>query len=270
MEQQHRTEPPNQQDCSTVTHNAAILDQFTRQAIPFATAPNIRNQEMLDRIVAMSEPKPDDTVLDVACGPGLLTCTFAHKVRHATGIDMTPAMLEQAKIVQKEQGLANLAWDTGDATALPYGNGTFSIVATRFTFHHFLDPLAALKEMRRVCRPGGRIVVADSSPVSEKADAFNAMERLRDPSHTRALPPEELRDLFVRAGLGEPRMDAFRLEGDLDDLLARSFPNKGDEARIRKMFNDSLSGDTLDLATHLTGGMVLYGFPIVVLAATNR
>ena len=55
-----------------VKHRELILDQFTRQAVPFATAPAIRNQEALNRIVEMAAAGPEDTVLDVACGPGLL------------------------------------------------------------------------------------------------------------------------------------------------------------------------------------------------------
>ncbi len=254
---------------NTAAHNAVILDQFTRQAQPFATSPAIRNREILDRILQMAEPHPDDTVLDVACGPGLLTCAFAHVVRQATGCDLTPAMLEQAKIVERDQGLTNVKWEIGDAIALPYKDGEFSIVATRFTFHHFLDPLAALKEMRRVCRPGGKVVVADSSPAAAKADAFNALERLRDPSHVRALPVEELCALFQQAGLGEPSVGAYRLEGDLEDLLRHSFPNDGDETRVRKRFEDSLEDDALDLVTRRGHGTILYGFPIAILAAVN-
>jgi len=67
-------------------HHDRILDQFTRQAVPFSAAPAIRNQEALDRMVEMAEAGPDDTVLDVACGPGLVVCAFARVVRHATGI----------------------------------------------------------------------------------------------------------------------------------------------------------------------------------------
>lgn len=254
---------------SAERHNAEILDQFTRQAVPFATAPAIRDRGILDRIVRMAEPEPGDTVLDVACGPGLLTCAFARVVRQATGIDLTPAMLEQARKEQREQGLRNLSWEQGDATALPYRDGEFSIVATRFSFHHFLNPLAVLKEMRRVCQPGGRVVVADSAPATAKADAFNRVEKLRDPSHTRAMPVEELCGLFAAAGLGEPRVDTYRLEGDLDDLLARSFPNEGDEERIRGIFEEALSDDVLDLATRRDDGKIYYGFPVAILAAIN-
>ena len=249
-----------------VKHREQILDQFTRQAVPFSTAPAIRNQEALQRIVEMAGAGVDDTVLDVACGPGLLVCAFAKVARHATGIDLTPAMLEQARELQRQQGLQNITWQQGDVLPLPYADGTFSIVSARFAFHHFPDPPAVLKEMRRVCRAGGRVVVADSAPAREKADAFNAMERLRDPSHVRAMPVEELREMLLRAGLSEPRIASYRLEGELEDLLRRSFPNEGDADRIRDIFERSLADDTLDMATRRKDGKIYYGFPVAILA----
>ena len=248
-------------------HHERILDQFTRQAVPFATAPAICNQEALDRIVRMANAGSDDTVLDVACGPGLLVCAFATVVKHAKGVDITPAMLEQARALQKERRLTNVSWRQGDVLSLPYDDGEFSIVSSRFAFHHLLDPLAALKEMVRVCKPGGCVVVADSAPSAGKADAFNAVERLRDPSHVRAMPVEELRDLFAAAGLAEPRVDSYRLESELEGLLERSFPAPGDADRIRKIFEDSLDDDTLDMATERRDGRIYLSFPVAILAA---
>lgn len=247
-------------------HRDRILDQFTRQAVPFANAPAIRNQEALNRIVQMAHAGAEDTVLDVACGPGLLVCAFARVVKHATGIDLTPAMLEQAKKIQQQQTLNNVTWQQGDVLPLPYETGHFSIVSARFAFHHFIDPLAVLKEMRRVCRRGGRIVVADSTPAASKADAFNAMERLRDPSHVRAMPLEEQCALFERAGLGPPNVERYRLEGELEDLLKASFPNQGDADRIRRIFEDSLLDDALDMATSRKAGKIFYAYPVAILA----
>src|ERR1700704_4508915 len=200
------------------SHNSRILDQFTRQAAPFAAAAAIRNQEALNRIVQWAGAGPDDTVLDVACGPGLLACAFARVAKHATGIDMTPAMLEQARNEQQKQGLNNLTWQPGDVYSLPFSESQFSIVSSRFAFHHLQDPLAALKEMKRVCQPNGRIVVADMAPLPEKAAALNAAELLRDPSHVRALPAGELRGLFEQAGLPAPVINNYRMEGEMEDL----------------------------------------------------
>ncbi len=250
-------------------HNEHILDQFTRQAVPFATAAAIRNEEALSRIVQMASAGPDDTVLDVACGPGLLACAFARVARHVTGIDLTPAMLDQARALQRQQGLENLTWQEGDVLPLPYGDSSFSIVSSRFAFHHFLDPLAVLKEMRRVCRPGGRVVVADSAPATDKADAFNRMERLRDPSHVRALSPEELFALFANAGLPVPRVQPDLLPGDVESLLARSFPREGDADRIRKIFAESIDEDTLGMATVRRDEKICFSFPTLILASVR-
>ena len=249
------------------SHRSRILDQFTRQAEPFSQSPSVRNQEALEFIVRMAEAGPEDTSLDVACGPGLLACAFARMVLYATGIDMTPAMLEQARKAQQEQGLANVSWQQGDVTRLPYPDAHFSIVSSRFVFHHLEDPLVVIKEMNRVCKPGGRVVVADMAPAPEKADALNAEERLRDPSHVRAMPEAELRGLFTQAGLPEPLVGHYSVECELEDLLSRSFPNPGDDERIRKIFADSIAGNTLDLNTRIEDGKIYYSFPVAVLVA---
>ena len=252
------------------SHNSRILDQFTRQAAPFAAAAAIRNQEALDRIVQWCGAGTDDTVLDVACGPGLLACAFAKVAKHATGIDMTPAMLEQARKTQQEQGLKNVTWQQGDVYSLPFPPEQFSIVSSRFVFHHLQDPLAALKEMKRVCKPGGKIVVADMSPSPEKADALNAAELLRDPSHVRSMPTDELRGLFEQAGLGIPQLLSYRMEGEFEDLMSRSFPNEGDAERLRTIYVDSIDNDTLDLNTRRADAKIFYSLPVAVLMARKN
>lgn len=252
---------------SDTSHRDAILDQFTRQAVPFSAAPGIRDEQALRRVVEASGAGPDDTVLDVACGPGLLACAFARVARHVTGLDLTPAMLDRARALAAERGVTNVTWQQGEAIPLPYPDASFSIVTSRFAFHHLLDPRAALAEMRRVCRPGGRVVVVDSAPAPDKADAFNRLEVLRDPSHVRALPPGELLGLFRAVGLPEPHVTPYRLEGELEGLLKRSFPRPGDDDRIRAMFRDALADDFLGIEPRRDGDLIRYGYPVVILVA---
>src|SRR5438105_3984259 len=203
-------------------HSRLIRDQFTRQAMPFSTATPIADESALRLIVAAAEAGPDDTVLDVACGGGIVVCGFAPHVSHATGIDMTPAMLERARALAAEKGVGNVSWREGDVTRLPYPDGAFTIAVTRFAVHHFPDPSAVFAEMVRVCAPGGRIVVVDTcaSPDPAKAAEFNRLELLRDPSHVRALPLVELKGLFEGAGLGEPRTSFTELRDTVTHLLA--------------------------------------------------
>jgi len=229
----------------TTTHQDSILDQFTRQAIPFNTSPGIKDEIALKYLIEASGAGPDDTVLDVACGGGIVVCAFAKVVKHATGIDLTPAMIERSKQLQQEKGLTNVSWKQGDVLPLPYPDGSFSLVTSRFAFHHFLEPKAVLAEMKRVCAPGGRVAVIDSEASSDPAKAaeFNRMEKLRDPSHVRAMPLAEQIGLFAAAGLPAPRRNGYRLEGELESLLGRSFPLPGDADKIRDIFAASLADD---------------------------
>jgi ubiquinone/menaquinone biosynthesis C-methylase UbiE len=255
-------------------HQSLIRDQFTRQATPFSTAAPIADAGALRMIVAAAEAGPDDTVLDVACGGGIVVCGFAPHVRHATGIDMTPAMLERARSLAAEKGVANVSWREGDVTHLPYPDGVFTIVVTRFAVHHFPDPQAVFGEMVRVCAPGGRVVVVDTcaSPDPQKAAEFNRLELLRDPSHARALPLTELKGLFRNAGLAEPRTSFYELRDTVEHLLARSFPNPGDDKKIIEMFTASLADDRLGIPVERTkgaegGDQLDYAYPVAILAA---
>src|SRR5207249_1013776 len=204
--------------CQIGSGSDLLGDMMVQRAVEFEL-----KAQVMKLIVECSGAGPNDTVLDVACGPGLVVAAFARVVRHATGIDITPATLDRARAHAAAQGLANVTWHQGDVLPLPWPDASFSIVTSRFAFHHFLDPLAVLREMTRVAAPGGRVVVIDSTPTRERADAFNRMERLRDPSHVRSLPVDEHRELYARVGLPEPRVTSYRLEGELEALIGRSF-----------------------------------------------
>ena len=256
---------------SDATHQDLIRDQFTRQASVFNAAAPIAAKDALSLIVKAANPGPEDSVLDVACGGGLVARAFAPHVRHATGIDVTPAMLDTAREAAVEKGLTNTSWDQGDVTTLPYPDASFDIVATRFSFHHFLKPLAVLKEMVRVCKPGGRVVVVDSCPSEDKdkAAAFNRLELLRDPSHTRALPLSEMKTLFAAAGLAEPKVSFTELSDVVSNLLARSYPNPGDDRKIVEMFKASAGDDSFGIPVRLDGEAIHYAYPVAIVAATR-
>jgi SAM-dependent methyltransferase len=249
------------------THRDRILDQFTRQAVPFSDAPGIKDERALALLVEASGAGPDDTVLDVACGPGLVVAAFGRVARHATGIDVTPAMLDRAREVTA--GLGNVTLDGGDVLALPYADGAFSVVVSRFAFHHFPDPRAVLAEMRRVCRPGGRVIVCDltASDDPAKAAAFHRIEMLRDPSHVRALTLAELETLFAAVGLPPPARTFYRLPFELEGLLERSFPRPEDVETIRAAYVASVDDDALGLGTQRVRDQVRAAYPVAILAS---
>src|SRR5262245_63066159 len=133
----------------------------------------------------MAGVTPADAVLDVACGAGAVACAAARTARQVTRIDLTPAMIERAEAAQAAAGLTNLAWHVGDVARLPFRAGQFDVVLTRYSLHHFPRPAEVVAEMARVCKPSGRVAVADLALPPEKAAAYDGMERLRDPSHVR-------------------------------------------------------------------------------------
>jgi SAM-dependent methyltransferase len=248
--------------------HSETVEQFTAQAAGFAHAHSIRDEVALELLTSVAAVRLADRVLDVACGPGLVVCAFAALARHATGIDVTPAMLEQARRHADELGLENVSWELGAVPPLPWPDGSFDVVVSRYAFHHLEDPLAVLREMVRVCTAGGRVVVCDIAPAPDKIDAFNEMDNLRDPSHVRALSLLELRELFAQAGLGEPRLSHYTLDGDVESLLARSHPPPGGADGVRSMFTASLEDDHLGVKARREGARIVYSYPIAVLAAT--
>jgi SAM-dependent methyltransferase len=252
-------------------HRRLILDQFTRQAVPFAQMPAHSNEESVRLLIDLARIGPEDDVLDVACGPGLVACPLAQVARHVTGLDLTPAMVEQARARQRSLGLTNLTWMVGDALPLPFPDAAFSAVVTRYSLHHFLDPRAVLAEMVRVCRPGGRVAVIDVfTRGPEQAEAYNRVEKLRDPSHVRALPLGELTGLSCDMGLRDVKTAFYKLEVALETLLAASFPGPGDADRIRRAFAEDVGVDRLGVGAHCRGGAIHFAFPIVVIVGEKR
>jgi tRNA/tmRNA/rRNA uracil-C5-methylase (TrmA/RlmC/RlmD family) len=124
---------------SQPNHNDLIVDQFIRQATPFSTASPITDAAALQLIVETSGAQATDTVLDVACGGGVVACAFAPCVNHVTGIDITPAMLARSAEYANELGLANLTWQQGDVASLPFEE--FPSDPSRCELPHRLDRL---------------------------------------------------------------------------------------------------------------------------------
>lgn len=248
------------------SHNRAIVDQHDRQAPGYARLSDTlgkpdRNAVLRARIGA----GPGDEVLDVACGPGRITLDLAPHVRSVTGLDLTPGMLAQARVALDASGNANVTFLEGDAAAMPFADGTFSIVISSAAFHHFETPSRVLAEMVRVCRPGGRVVISDVTPAKGKTGEYDRMELLRDPSHGHAHSVEELTKLGAEAGLASPQAYT-SITGPMpySTVLATSFPEAHTREELLEMMRrDAVEGqDRLGFSAELKDSEVLVSYPM--------
>lgn len=246
-------------------HDRRILEQFTRQAEPFAQVPAHSDAEPVALLRDALALRPDDVVLDVACGPGIVACGLAPHCSRVEGMDVVPAMIEQARKRQAEAGLRNLAWRTGHAEALPYDNASFSVVVTRYSFHHLQEPRLVLAEMSRVCQRGGRIAVADVTPEPDKRDAYDVLELLRDPSHVKAWTLKELTAMAEGLPLRLEHVSGYSLDIDVEDQLRASFPPEGNADRIRSMIEADIDIDRLSIRAYRAGDAVRYRIPVSLL-----
>jgi ubiquinone/menaquinone biosynthesis C-methylase UbiE len=185
-----------------MNHLKKINEEFTRQAQTFDRYAPKADEKVESRFRDALGSTANGVLLDLACGPGVVTAAVAAGARQVTGFDATPAMLDKARKRCAEAGLTNVDFRHGGAESLPFADGTFDGVVTRLAIHHFVDPLRVLKEVFRVTRSGGRLVVVDVIVSEDRDEAAlqNAIENLRDPSHVRMLPATELDAVITQAG----------------------------------------------------------------------
>jgi ubiquinone/menaquinone biosynthesis C-methylase UbiE len=182
-------------------HLKRVQEEFTRQADTFDAYAPLADLRVEERF-CQALKNGAGVVLDLACGPGVVSAAVAGIADSVLAFDATPAMLDKARQRCADAGLCNVTFQQGDAAALPFDANAFDSVVTRLAIHHFDDPSRVLTELFRVLRPGGRLVIADvlvSEDVVE-AELQNAIENLRDPSHVRMLPLSELNALVTSSG----------------------------------------------------------------------
>ncbi|WP_432476412.1 demethylmenaquinone methyltransferase [Nocardioides sp. GXQ0305] len=110
------------------------------------------------QVVAAVDPRPGDVVLDLAAGTGTSSQPFADRGATVVPCDFSLGMLQVGK-----QARPDLPFTAGDGTRLPFADDTFDAVTISFGLRNIVDPRAGLVEMRRVTRPGGRLVVCEFS-----------------------------------------------------------------------------------------------------------
>ena len=180
---------------------------------------------------------------------------FAEKCERVLGVDATSELLDSARREAAQRRIDNVSFVSGDASHLDLADHSFDVASCRAAFHHFPDPAIVLREMQRVVRPGGKILIADilGSTDSEKATYHDRIERLCDPTHTRALADAEFDRLLRDAGLQVLHRMTTEIHYEVEEWLAHGGPSDEAAREIRRLLEASLAHDLSGLKVRREG-----------------
>ena len=180
-----------------------IQQAFTQQAAEFESRKmNFTKQEYMDYTIRKIAPTKVDSILEVAAGTCICGRSIAPYAKQVTCLDMTPAMLMVGKKAAEKENAENMTFVLGDAVELPFLDESFEIVFSRLAFHHFTNMEQPFSEMKRVLKPGGKLVVIDMEAAEETLrQVEDEIETLRDPSHVRNRSKAEFLSLYQANGL---------------------------------------------------------------------
>jgi len=254
-------------------HQALIRSEFSRQAETMDSAIFFTDAGILDRIRKAAALTREQRALDVACGPGIVAEVLAQDAGEVIACDITPEMLSRALQRFERAGITNARAVPGTAESLPFDDASFDVVFTRSSIHHFPHPDLVLREMVRVMRATGRVIIQDvtSSEVAEESALHNALERVRDPSHVRMLPKSELLAYVRDAGLEIEATTGWTNHHELDEWL--KIANAPDRDRPLRTIMRALAeaGVTAGINLRLESDKVLFDHhPLLVVAKKKR
>jgi ubiquinone/menaquinone biosynthesis C-methylase UbiE len=217
-----------------------VRREFARQASNFEAEGSLfRRGNILDWIAAHIEVPSGARILDVAGGTGQLGRHLARDGATTVIVDLTDQMLAAGLRSVQEEGRDDVVFVRGDAIDLPFPDDQFDVVVSRFALHHMDDPGAAIAEMARVCGPEGSVTLID---MVAGGDRHDELERMRDPSHTRALPEDELRAAFAAAGREAKQQSDWEQALPVEPWLDQAKTADQDRDRIRAALEQEADG----------------------------
>jgi ubiquinone/menaquinone biosynthesis C-methylase UbiE len=252
-------------------HLKRITDEFTRQAQTFSSWAEKVDADVGARFGGALGDAARGHLIDIACGPGVVTAALAPNAASVVAFDATDEMLAKARARCIKAGVSNVEFKGGDAEHLPFADAQFDGAVTRAAVHHFAQPQNAFNEMFRVLRPDGVAVIADciSSENADESQLHNAIERLRDPSHVRMLPASALASAARQAGFRDLETVSWDMDRELEEWLAIvSDPVRSDPVRIvvRALAE---AGRSAGIGLSIKDGKVVFFHRWILLKATK-
>lgn len=228
-------------------HEALVETQFGERAQAYLQSSVHAGGADLKRLADWLRDDAAASALDLGCGAGHVSFLAATKVAQVTACDLSDKMLAVVQEAAAARGLNNITTCQGVAEKLPFAEASFDVVISRYSAHHWHDVGLALREIRRVLKPGGKFILMDiASPGQPVRDIWlQTVEMLRDPSHVRNYSQGEWLKMVNESGMSVKEMVSDRLMLEFSSWVERmNTPNVFRQA-IR-LLQQKVSGEVRD------------------------
>jgi ubiquinone/menaquinone biosynthesis C-methylase UbiE len=248
----------------------ASQEQFQKQSHRYAKGHILENTDDVAAALQGLDLPPGSAALDVATGAGHTAFFLARAGLRVTASDLTPAMLQRVQEGAAERGL-DLQTRQHSAESLAYPDATFLLVSCRVAPHHFSSPADFVRESARVLTPGGWFLVIDAtvpddSPAAE--EWLHQVEKLRDPSHNRLIPPREWRSLCEQNGLAVQKLEiAFRKQPDLEWYFDTAATTPENREKVRTLIATADASIRQQYRVAEEDGKTVWWWPMLTLLA---
>ncbi|MEB0207258.1 class I SAM-dependent methyltransferase [Pseudomonas sp. CCC3.1] len=218
-------------------HSQVVQKQFGEQAAAYLSSAVHAQGTEFGLLKAELADKPAARLLDLGCGAGHVSFHVAALVKEVVAYDLSQQMLDVVSSAAADRGLNNISTVCGAAERLPFADGEFDYVLSRYSAHHWSDLGQALREVRRVLKPGGVAAFIDVlSPGSPLFDTYlQSVEVLRDTSHVRDYSAGEWLRQVNEAGLQVRSTQRQRLRLEFTSWIERMRTPPVMSAAIREL-----------------------------------
>jgi ubiquinone/menaquinone biosynthesis C-methylase UbiE len=216
-----------------------VVQQFGPVAENYRTSTVHATGEDIAQLLLHAALTGGEAVLDAGSGAGHTALAFAPHAGHVLSVDLSESMLAQGRLQAQERGLTNVEFRQADVEALPFADGSFDVIASRYSAHHWPHPQQALAEFRRLLRPRGRLLIGDIVSYDDfTADThLQTLEVLRDRSHVRDHSVAGWLDLLRAAGFAAHVPFTWSLRLDFAAWVQRIATPAEEVAAIRRLLD---------------------------------
>ena len=226
-------------------HENRVAAQFGPRATAYVESAVHARGPDLEALEAIVSLNPPGRALDLGAGGGHVSYLLARHARAVVAADLSADMLAAVRAAASERGLSNIETAEAPAERLPFGDGVFDFIASRYSAHHWRDFRAGLREARRVASPGAGAVFIDAyAPGLALLDThLQAVELLRDTSHVRDYTAAEWIAALAAGGFALKGVQTFRIRMDYPVWIAR-MRTREENARAIRVLQETAASET--------------------------